>query len=438
LKEPKIIDRTTVTVRGGAGGSGTVSFRREKFVPKGGPDGGDGGNGGHIFFRASDRVNSLIEFRYNQHIVAPNGEKGRGSNEHGANGENLIVEVPVGTVIKDKINGSIIADLNKKGKTACVARGGKGGRGNARFVNAKKQAPRICENGYPGEERRLLLEMKMIADVGLIGYPSVGKSTLISVISNAKPKIAKYHFTTLSPNLGVVKYKNGDSFLVADIPGLIDGAHNGAGLGYYFLRHIERTAILVHMIDISLSERPDPFEDYDNIRQELITYSDKLKEKEEIVVLSKADASIDEVIEETKRKFEEMDKIVFVISSITKSGINDLLDYLYKRVGKERLKRMETDSGVTELPEVEPVDFKIPERIRIEIDKKNQDVYEITGEQVSQLLQKINIHTRDGYDLIMRILKASKMNTLLKRKGVQEGDTVIIDDLEFDYLDDEH
>ena len=443
MKEPKIIDRVKIHINAGQGGNGASTFRREKYVPKGGPDGGDGGNGGHIFVKATDKINSLIEYRYNQHIKAPNGENGRRSNEHGADGESLVLEVPVGTVIKDCETDEILADMDKNNKILCIARGGRGGRGNARFATPSMRAPRYSENGVKGEEKKLLMELKMIADVGLIGYPSVGKSTLISVISNAKPKIADYHFTTISPNLGVVDYHGEDSFMVADIPGIIEGAHEGAGLGFYFLRHVERTKILVHLVDCSLSERPDPIEDYNKIRNELLSYSETLSKKEEIIALSKADASIEEVIEDTQHQFEKMGKKVFVISAVTGRGIPELLDYLYAEVEEYREKeKPEEDDGEillddNKLPKVKAVDFPVPERIRLEITQLDQNKWEIGGEHFEMLRQRINMNNRDGFERFMKILKNSRMDYLLRKKGVQEGDTVIIADLEYEYHEDQ-
>jgi GTP-binding protein len=442
LKEPKIIDRVKITVKAGQGGNGASTFRREKYVPKGGPDGGDGGNGGHVFIKATNRLNSLIDYRYNQHIKAPNGENGRRSNEHGADGEPLVLEVPVGTVVKDSETDELLADMDQNNKIVCIARGGRGGRGNARFATPSMRAPRYSENGVNGEEKKLLLELKMIADVGLIGYPSVGKSTLISVISNAKPKIADYHFTTISPNLGVVDYHGQDSFMVADIPGIIEGAHEGAGLGFYFLRHVERTKILVHLVDCSLSERPDPIEDYKNIRHELLSYSEKLSQKEEVIALSKADVSIEEVIEDTQKQFEQMGKKVFVISAVTGRGVDELLDFLYMKVQAERQKQELEKEGRDEfleegkLPKVKALDFPVPERIRLEITQIDQNTWEIGGEQFELLYHRINLNNRDGFERLMKILKNSRMDHLLRKKGVKEGDTVIIADSEYEYHED--
>ncbi|MDN5359406.1 MAG: GTPase [Thermotogaceae bacterium] len=442
MKEPKIIDRVKITVKAGQGGNGASTFRREKYVPKGGPDGGDGGNGGHVFIKATNRLNSLIDYRYNQHIKAPNGENGRRSNEHGADGEPLVLEVPVGTVVKDSETDELLADMDQNNKIVCIARGGRGGRGNARFATPSMRAPRYSENGINGEEKKLLLELKMIADVGLIGYPSVGKSTLISVISNAKPKIADYHFTTISPNLGVVDYHGQDSFMVADIPGIIEGAHEGAGLGFYFLRHVERTKILVHLVDCSLSERPDPIEDYKNIRHELLSYSEKLSQKEEVIALSKADVSIEEVIEDTQKQFEQMGKKVFVISAVTGRGVDELLDFLYMKVQAERQKQELEKEGRDEfleegkLPKVKALDFPVPERIRLEITQIDQNTWEIGGEQFELLYHRINLNNRDGFERLMKILKNSRMDHLLRKKGVKEGDTVIIADSEYEYHED--
>ena len=329
----KFIDEITVKVKAGDGGRGCVSFRREKFVPKGGPDGGNGGDGGDVIFIATTSYNTLSHLRGKRLIKAKRGEHGRGKDQYGKKGEDILVYVPVGTIIKDLKTGEVIADLTEDGIKAIVAKGGKGGRGNKCFVSSTNQAPYYAEDGYPGEEKELLLELKLIADVGLIGYPNTGKSTLISVISNARPKIADYPFTTLHPNLGVVDYNEKFSFVVADIPGLIKGAAEGKGLGYQFLKHIERTKIFVHLLDSTIIDIDKLANNYFSIRNELSKYKKELLSKREIVALSKIDAvdkeSIDKIITELSKK---INKKIFPISSITGEGLNELLKEIYNNL----------------------------------------------------------------------------------------------------------
>jgi len=439
MKETKLIDRAVIFVKGGKGGNGCMSFRREKYVPKGGPDGGDGGDGGNVFFVASKKINTLLEFKFRQHVEAENGESGKGSNLYGKNGEDLILEVPLGTIVRDCDSEEIIADLKRENEVVCVARGGKGGRGNPHFMSSYLRAPRISERGVPGEERKLLLELKILADIALVGYPSVGKSTLISVISNAKPKIAEYHFTTLSPNLGVVKYRNSDTFVVADIPGLIEGAHEGAGLGFFFLRHIERAHIIAHLVDVSLSERNDPMEDYYNIRKELEQYSQNLARKEEIIVLNKMDSSIPEVIEETKRKFEEMGKEVFAVSAVTGEGIKKLVDKMYEKISKYRKSVPDGENKVIPFvkPVVTPVGDKLPDYIKLEIYNPEEGVFVVGGPEFDALVDRLTLQHYDSYQRFMSILKNSKMNKFLRKAGIKNGDTVVINEKEFDFIEEE-
>ena len=283
------VDYVKIYVRGGDGGNGAVAFRREKYVPRGGPAGGDGGRGGDVIFRVDEGLRTLIDFRYQKHFKAKRGEHGRSKGQHGASAEPLVVKVPPGTVVKDAETGEVIADLTRKGQEVVVARGGRGGRGNMRFVSPSNPAPEIAENGEPGEERWVELELKVLADVGLIGYPSVGKSTLLAAVSAARPKIADYHFTTLSPNLGVVDVGDGRSFVMADLPGLIEGAHQGVGLGHQFLRHVDRTRVLVHVVDMAALEGRDPYEDWVKINQELRQYRKELAGRPQIVAANKMD-----------------------------------------------------------------------------------------------------------------------------------------------------
>ena len=329
----KFVDEAKIYVKSGRGGKGCVSFRREKFVPRGGPNGGDGGNGGSVILIARQNMSSLLDHRYKQHYKAENGEHGRGKDQHGKNAPTLLVPVPVGTVVKDFFTGEILGDLTEDGDTLVVAKGGRGGRGNARFATPTNRAPRYAEPGEEAEERTLLLELKLLADVGIIGFPNAGKSTLISRISAARPKIADYPFTTLIPNLGVVSYNEGKTFVVADIPGLIKGAHEGTGLGIKFLRHIERTKVLIHLIDLSPLTERDPIEDYHVMNKELGAYSRDLIRKPQIIAPNKIDITeAREKLKEIKTYFKKLGIEVFPISSATGEGLQVLIKEAGKRL----------------------------------------------------------------------------------------------------------
>lgn len=325
----KFIDEAEIYVKAGDGGNGAISFRREKFIPKGGPDGGDGGKGGDVIFKASTSLNTLLDFKYKRKYIAQNGQNGSGKNCSGRSGNNLIIPVPVGTVVKDIVSGEVIADLVTNGQECIVAKGGQGGRGNAHFATPVRQTPRFAEKGKPGEERHIKLELKLLADVGLVGFPNAGKSTFLSAISSAKPKIADYPFTTLTPMLGVVKLKNYKSFVVADIPGLIEGAHKGEGLGHNFLKHIERTKLLLHFIDLSYLGYPDPYKGFEIINNELFMFNSKIAEKQQIIVINKMDIpEVSEKSESVKEHFQNKGFKVFKVSSVTKTGVEELLEYI--------------------------------------------------------------------------------------------------------------
>ncbi len=332
----KFVDEVKIRVQSGRGGHGCVSFRREKYVPKGGPDGGDGGKGGDVILMASERKHTLLDFRYRNIYKASSGKHGQGQNRHGRGGEDLVLEVPVGTSAKDAETGELLADLVKPGDRCVIAAGGMGGRGNARFVTSTRQAPRIADEGQEGLEREVMLELKLIADVGLVGFPNAGKSTLIAAVSAARPKIADYPFTTLTPNLGVVRYEDAPPFVVADIPGLIEGAHEGAGLGTRFLRHIERTRILVHLIDIAQAPLDDPLRPYRLIEGELSSYSEALGSKERIVVLNKIDMMPDsDAVEAIAEVYRRLGHPLLLVSALTRQGLQDLTLLLTQRLFRE-------------------------------------------------------------------------------------------------------
>lgn len=323
----RFIDEVTMHVKAGDGGAGCVSFRREKFIPRGGPDGGDGGQGGDIVFEVSPSISTLLDLRHQPHLKAGRGGHGMGKNRHGANGKHLHVYVPAGTVVRDSETGEILADLTSPGEQITLLKGGRGGQGNARFATSTNKAPKFAQPGEPGEERRLTLELKLLADVGLFGFPSVGKSSFIAKVSAARPKIADYPFTTLTPNLGVVHYKNYRSFVIADIPGLIEGAHKGAGLGHRFLKHVERTDLLLHFIDLSILPERDPIHEYEVLNRELALFNEEMLKKRQIVVINKIDLpSVRENLPEILPYFKKQGIKLFPVSAVTGEGIEALLD----------------------------------------------------------------------------------------------------------------
>ncbi len=333
----QFVDYVKIYVKAGDGGAGCVSFRREKYVPKGGPDGGDGGRGGHVFIKATTELNTLLDQRYHKEYKADRGEHGKGSNKHGKDGEDKIILVPIGTVVKDAETGEIIADLDSDNAKFMAAKAGRGGLGNSNFATATRQAPKFAQPGEEGAERWLILELKLLADVGLIGLPNAGKSTLISVISAAKPKIADYPFTTLVPNLGVAKYAEFKSFVVADIPGLIEGAHTGAGLGFQFLRHVERTSILLHLVDISDINESDPVEDFEKINNELVLYSPELLNKPMAVVGTKLDLAYDKTrLTKLEKHCKQKGLDFFRISAVAGEGVEELMKYVAAKVEELR------------------------------------------------------------------------------------------------------
>lgn len=417
------VDRVKVFVKGGKGGNGIVSFRREKYVPRGGPDGGDGGDGGDVIFVASAEKNTLIDLSYRPHLYAANGSHGQGKNKQGRSGRSLTVQVPVGTVIKDE-NGTMLADLPRRGIKVVAARGGRGGRGNARFVTSQRRAPDFAEKGEPGEERTLILELKLLADVGLVGFPNAGKSTLLSRISAAKPKIAPFPFTTLVPQLGVVYLGEERSFVVADLPGIIEGAHRGAGLGHQFLKHIERTGVLLYLIDMAGTEGRDPYEDYSALRKELGLYHQELLNKPAILAANKMDLPS---AKENLKKFRDRIKntSLFPISAVTGEGIESLLEELYKCVQERKaLPEEELTDSIIFLPPV------AARPLHIQVAGK---VYLVSGDAVEKAAYQADFKSSEGLRRFQKIIESLGVEEELIRMGIQEGDIVRIGDLEFTY-----
>lgn len=422
----KFIDRVKIYVQAGTGGNGTVAFRREAHVPKGGPSGGDGGRGGSVIFVATNSLSTLLDLRYYREYKAQNGEKGHAKKMHGADADDLVIRVPVGTCVYDDDTGNIIADLTKDGQRAVIAKGGRGGRGNARFASSRNPAPKICENGEPGEKFNLRVELKLLADVGLVGFPSVGKSTLLSVVSKARPQIADYHFTTIVPNLGVVQVKDGRSFVMADLPGLIEGASQGKGLGHQFLRHIERCRVIVHVIDMSGSEGRDPYEDYVTINKELGEYEYRLLERPQIIVANKMDG--DEA-EENLKKFKEKlgDQKVFPIIAPIHEGIDAVLYAVADALetAPDFFNQEEEQESVLYTYNEEEKPFTIH--------NKGNGVWEVTGKKVERLVQMASFTTDDGFQRFALQIRNMGIDDALREAGCEDGDTVRLYDFEFEF-----
>ncbi|HNS76242.1 GTPase ObgE [Mesotoga prima] len=430
--QESLVDTGRIYVKAGDGGNGSVSFRREKYIPYGGPDGGDGGRGGHVFLRASNSINTLYGFKHKKRFLAQSGESGQSSNMAGKKGKDLVIRVPVGTIVYNADSGEIIADLCNPGQTIVIARGGKGGRGNARFVSSTNQAPKAAENGEPGEELFVRLELKILADVALVGFPNVGKSTLISTISNARPKIANYHFTTLSPNLGVVMVSDSLGYIVADVPGLIKGAHEGIGLGHTFLRHIERCKTIVHLLDISESEERDFIQDYIDIRYELEFYKRELADKPEIVVANKCDLITQAERQKRLQLFKESTgKEIIPVSAASHEGIQALKEAIWRTIEGDSsyLSSMKADED-TPLPQVEPVVLTAPYPEDFRVEKDSSGRYVVLGPAVDFYVRKIRAFKyRDRF--IMDKLEKGGLSSKLRDAGIMEGDTVVIDDREY-------
>lgn len=419
-------DTSTIFIQAGNGGNGAVTFHREKYIAAGGPDGGDGGRGGNIIAEADKNVSTLIDFRYKKKYAAENGGNGRDGRRSGKNGEDLVIKFPCGTIVRDKESGKVICDLKNNGDSFVIAKGGSGGWGNSHFATSTRQTPKFAKAGLPGDAREITLELKLIADVGLLGFPNVGKSTFLSIVSDARPKIANYHFTTLEPNLGVVNMGDG-SFVIADIPGIIEGAHEGVGLGHEFLRHVERTKVLLHFVDVSGIEGRDPLEDFKTINEELEKYSEKLAQKPQIVVANKADIpSFSDNFEKFKAEIEKMGYKVFAISGATKMGVSEVLNEAYHLLSvtpddEEEYEMFDFDEALTN-------DFD-----KIEIVKEN-GIYFVEGLKIQNLVESTNFDDYESLGYFQRMLRKLGVIDKLEAAGIKEGDAVNIYDFEFDYV----
>jgi GTP-binding protein len=422
-------DRSKIIIKSGKGGNGHVSFRREKYVPNGGPDGGDGGKGGDIVFLADDGVNTLSDYRYKHKFAAQGGQDGGKKNCHGKNGEDLVLKVPYGTVIKDAESGKVIADMSGDNTRQVILKGGRGGQGNQHYATSTMQAPKYAQPGQEAIEIEVLLELKVIADVGLIGFPNVGKSTLLSRVTNAQPKIANYHFTTLSPNLGVVDLDGGKGFVIADIPGLIEGASEGIGLGHEFLRHIERTRVLIHLVDAASTEGRDPIADIYAINKELDAYNLDLMKKPQVIAANKIDAIYgdeNEVLQKIKDEFEIKGIKVFPVSAVSGKGVMELLYYV-----SSLLAQMD-DTPVVYEPEYDPaVMFFKQESYTIE--RADDAAFVVEGPKIEKMLGYTNIDSEKGFMFFQKFLKEQGILKDLEERGIQDGDTVRMYGHEFDY-----
>lgn len=420
------VDQAKVNIQSGKGGDGCVSFRREKYIPNGGPDGGDGGKGGDVILVVDDNMNTLFDYRHVKHYKAQNGQPGMGSNCHGKDGEDLVLRLPKGTVVKEAESGKVICDMTEDNSRVVLLNGGRGGKGNQHFATPTMQIPKYAQPGQKAKELWLIFELKSIADVGLVGFPNVGKSTLLSRVSNAKPKIANYHFTTLNPNLGVVELY-GDSFVIADIPGIIEGASEGVGLGHEFLKHVERTKVLLHVVDVASTEGRNPKEDIQLILNELEAYNPKLLDKPQIIAANKIDAMFDDDnLNELKDHFEGQNIKVFPISGVTGSGIKELLSEVHKMLQalpKETFV-YEQEFSFEDTPEYE-------EPIKVFVNDDGN--YVVEGRKIERMLGYTNLEDEKGFMFFQNFLKDQKILDRLEELGIEEGDTVVMYDLQFDY-----
>ena len=418
-------DRAKIYVRGGDGGNGCVAFRREKYVPEGGPAGGDGGRGGNVIFRGDEGLRTLVDFRYQRHYKADRGRNGQSKGMHGRGAEDFLIRVPLGTVIREEDSNQLLGDITAHDQEVVVARGGRGGRGNARFASSQNKAPTMAEKGEPGEDRQLILELKLLADVGLVGYPNAGKSTLIARISAARPKIANYPFTTLTPNLGVVSLGEGESFVVADIPGLIEGAHTGAGLGHYFLRHVERTKLLVHMLDGAGTEGRDPLDDFQIINRELELYNEALAGRAQVVAVNKMDLPDSEenlmrIKEALSGEYE-----IFPISAVTGEGVPELI---------RRVNVLLKELPVPELPGELLTETVYRAEPRFSIHREDDELV-VTGREIERHVAMTDLDNEAAVDRLQRIMQVMGLEQALRDYGAKDGDQVRIKDMTFEFID---
>ena len=423
-------DRAKIFIRSGKGGDGHVSFRRELFVPNGGPDGGDGGKGGDVIFEVDEGLTNLSEYRHRAKFTAEPGEQGGKKRCHGANGKNLILKVPAGTIIREAESGKVIADMSGDNKRQVILKGGRGGQGNMHYATATMQVPKYAQPGQAAQELWVNLELKVIADVGLVGFPNVGKSTLLSRVSNAKPKIANYHFTTLNPMQGVVDLGDGSSFIMADIPGLIEGASEGVGLGHEFLRHVERTKILLHVVDAASTEGRDPIDDIYKINEELKNYNEELASRPQIIAANKTDVIYSEdedPVEKIRAEFEPQGIKVFPISAVSGKGVKELLSYIW-----EVLKELPQEPVVFE-QEYFPGDYNSNDNLSYTVEQLDEHTFVVEGPKIEKMLGYTNLDSEKGFRFFQNFLKNTGILKDLEAAGIQDGDTVRMYGLQFDY-----
>lgn len=423
-------DRAKIFIRSGKGGDGHVSFRRELFVPNGGPDGGDGGKGGDVIFEVDEGLTNLSEYRHRAKFTAEPGEQGGKKRCHGANGKNLILKVPAGTIIREAESGKVIADMSGDNKSQVILKGGRGGQGNMHYATATMQVPKYAQPGQAAQELWVNLELKVIADVGLVGFPNVGKSTLLSRVSNAKPKIANYHFTTLNPMQGVVDLGDGSSFIMADIPGLIEGASEGVGLGHEFLRHVERTKILLHVVDAASTEGRDPIDDIYKINEELKNYNEELASRPQIIAANKTDVIYSEdedPVEKIRAEFEPQGIKVFPISAVSGKGVKELLSYIW-----EVLKELPQEPVVFD-QEYFPGDYNSNDNLSYTVEQLDEHTFVVEGPKIEKMLGYTNLDSEKGFLFFQNFLKNTGILKDLEAAGIQDGDTVRMYGLQFDY-----
>ena len=425
-------DRAKITIRSGKGGDGHVSFRRELYVPNGGPDGGNGGRGGDVIFEVDKGLNALTDYRHKRKYAAENGQEGGKKRCHGADGKDIILKVPEGTVIKEAASGKVIADMSGENKRQVVLKGGRGGKGNMNYATATMQVPKYAQPGQPSQELEVMLELKVIADVGLIGFPNVGKSTLLTRVSNARPQIANYYFTTINPHLGVVDLEGCDGFVIADIPGLIEGASEGVGLGHQFLRHIERTRVLIHLVDAASTEGRDPIDDIYKINKELEAYDPKLMERPQVIAANKTDmiySEDEDPVERIRQEFEPQGIRVFSISAATGKGLKELLYYV-----KSLLDKIDKEPVIFE-QEFFPEDVLITENLpyTVKQDEEDEHLFYIEGPKIEKMLGYTNLDSEKGFSFFQKFLRESGILADLEAAGIEEGDTVRMYGFDFDY-----